>query len=259
MSETIGGLAGGGASSGRGASVDASDAARFAALADDWWDERGPFAPLHRFTPVRLSYIREELCGHFRRDPEATLPLEGLRILDVGCGGGLLSTPLRRLGAAVTAIDVTEETVGAARTHASRLGLDIDFRVATIEEMAGARESFDAVIASEVVEHVADLDSFADGLASCLRPGGALVMTTINRTLRSLALAKIGLEYVLRWVPAGTHDWRKFPTPAELSALVVARGIEVWDVSGIVPDPFTGGFRLSGDTGVNYALFGVKL
>ncbi len=240
-------------------SVDEADAARFAALADDWWDERGPFAPLHRFTPVRLAYIRDRLFPHFQLDDGTSAPFEGLSILDVGCGGGLLSNPLRRLGASVTAIDVTDETIGAAQAHAYRLGHRIDFRVSTIEQLAATDARFDVVVASEVVEHVADLDSFADGLAGVLNPGGALIMTTINRTLRSLALAKIGMEYVLRWVPPGTHDWRKFPTPRELTDLIVARGIEVRDVSGMVPDPLTGGFRLSGDTGVNYALFGVKL
>jgi 2-polyprenyl-6-hydroxyphenyl methylase/3-demethylubiquinone-9 3-methyltransferase len=238
--------------------VDPEEIARFAALADDWWNPRGRMRPLHRFNPARIAFIRDRLCAHYGRDPKALDCLARLSLLDVGCGGGVLAEPLARLGAAVTGIDPAPENVEAARHHAGQSGLTIDYRVATIEQLAEARERFDAVIASEVVEHVADLDLFVGCSAACVKPGGLFVVTTINRTLKSFALVIVGAEYVLRWLPIGTHRWEKFVAPAELEATVHAAGLDAVDKAGIVYNPFADEWRLSRDTDVNYAFLARK-
>jgi 2-polyprenyl-6-hydroxyphenyl methylase / 3-demethylubiquinone-9 3-methyltransferase len=194
--------------------------ARFAALADDWWNPRGKMAPLHKFNPVRLAFIRDRACAHFGRDPKALDSLADLDILDIGCGGGILAEPLARLGGRVVAIDPAEENVAAARLHAEKSGLQIDYRATTVEALADTGQRFDVVIASEVVEHVADLDLFVQRAADCVKPGGLLIVTTINRTLKSFALVIVGAEYVLRWLPVGTHRWDKFVTPDELEASI---------------------------------------
>ena len=205
-------------------SVDEREVARFAATAAEWWNPRGPYAPLHRLNPVRVAYIRDRLCERFDRDPRSLKSLDGLSVLDVGCGGGILAEPLTRLGARVTGIEPAVESVAVARIHAERAGLDIDYRVATAEKLLAAGESFDVVIASEVVEHVTDPAAFVATLAGLAKPGGVVLLSTLNRTLKSFALAIVGAEYVLRWVPPGTHDWRKFITPRELRRLTRAAG-----------------------------------
>ncbi|MEQ8666666.1 MAG: bifunctional 2-polyprenyl-6-hydroxyphenol methylase/3-demethylubiquinol 3-O-methyltransferase UbiG [Rhodospirillales bacterium] len=233
-------------------SVDRDEIARFEATAAEWWDEDGPFKPLHRLNPARMTFVRDALCDHFDRDPTASAPLKDLRIIDVGCGGGLISEPLARLGAAVTAIDAGAEAVGVASTHAAAAGLAIDFRQSTAEAIVAQDETFDAVVSLEVIEHVADVAGFLASLANLTRPGGMAVLGTINRTLKSLALAKVGAEYVLRWVPAGTHDWRQFVRPSEMARGLRPYGLDLTDLRGVVYNPVSGAWKLSPDIDVNY-------
>ncbi len=234
--------------------VDPDEIARFSAMADSWWDPEGDFAPLHKLNPVRLAFIRDAACARFGRDAQAPQPLKGLRVVDVGCGGGLLCEPMARLGASVTGVDASERNVGVARVHAERSGLAIDYRTATAEALANAGARFDIVLALEIVEHVSDLRAFVDACSALLAPGGVTVYSTINRTLKSLALAKIGAEYVLRWLPAGTHDWRKFVRPSELAGELRRNGLTVEEIAGVVYNPVNGKWTLGRDLDVNYML-----
>jgi 2-polyprenyl-6-hydroxyphenyl methylase/3-demethylubiquinone-9 3-methyltransferase len=240
------------------ATVDEAEVARFAALADEWWDLRGPMAPLHSFNPVRLAFIRDRACVLYGRNPNALDCLAGLDILDIGCGGGVLSEPLRRLGGRVVGIDPAPENAAAARLHADKSGLTIDYRATTIEAIAETGERFDLVIASEVVEHVADLPLFVRASAACVRPGGLFIVTTINRTLKSFALAIVGAEYILRWLPIGTHRWDKLVTPEELEDAIRANGLSVTDEAGISYDLLAGEWRRSDDMDVNYMMAAEK-
>jgi 2-polyprenyl-6-hydroxyphenyl methylase/3-demethylubiquinone-9 3-methyltransferase len=235
-------------------SIDPQEVARFEAMARDWWDPRGPMAPLHKMNPLRLSYIRDAACRRFGRDPRSAHSLEGLTVLDVGCGGGILSEPVARLGASVTGLDPAPTNVSVARVHAERAELSIDYRGETVEAVARRGERFDVVLAFEVVEHVTDVDAFVETCAHAVSPGGLLIMSTLNRTLRSFGLAIVGAEYILRWLPKGTHQWEKFVTPEELEAAVARTGLRVIDVSGMVYNPLRDAWTLSRDTGVNYAL-----
>ncbi|MFC7665558.1 bifunctional 2-polyprenyl-6-hydroxyphenol methylase/3-demethylubiquinol 3-O-methyltransferase UbiG [Methylorubrum suomiense] len=234
------------------ASIDRDEVARFDALAARWWDERGPMAVLHRFNPVRVGYIRDEACRVFGRDPAAPFPLDGLTVVDIGCGGGVLSEPLARLGARVTGLDPATANIAAAQAHAAGEGLDIDYRAETIEAVVAGGARFDVVLAMEVVEHVADRAGFLRAASTAVKPGGLLFAATINRTMRSFALAIVGAEYVLRWLPRGTHDWEKFVTPGELKADLEAGGLTVTDTTGVVFNPLGNSWRASRDTGVNY-------
>ncbi|MFY9292315.1 MAG: bifunctional 2-polyprenyl-6-hydroxyphenol methylase/3-demethylubiquinol 3-O-methyltransferase UbiG [Methylorubrum rhodinum] len=236
------------------ASIDRDEVARFDALAARWWDPRGPMAVLHKFNPVRVGYIRDEVCRVFGRDPTAPFPLEGLSVVDIGCGGGVLSEPLARLGARVTGLDPASANIAAARAHAEGEGLDIDYRDETIEAVVAGGARFDVVLAMEVVEHVSDRAGFLRAACTAVKPGGLLFAATINRTMRSFALAIVGAEYVLRWLPRGTHDWEKFVTPAELTADIEAGGLTVTDTTGVVYNPLGDSWRASRDTGVNYML-----
>ena len=239
--------------------IDPAEIEKFAAIADEWWDPFGKFKPLHKFNPVRLAYIRDGACAHFDRDRRGKKPLEGLRLLDIGCGGGLVAEPMRRLGAEVVAIDAAERNVKTAMAHAQPLGLDIDYRATTVEALAEAGEPpFDIILNLEVVEHVADVDLFLAASASLLKPGGMMVVATINRTLKALALAKVGAEYVLRWLPAGTHDPRKFVKPEEAEAPLLRKGLSVTAQAGFSYNPFLDIWRVSDDMGVNYMLTAVK-
>ncbi len=244
----------------RGAkSVDKHELARFAKLGDGWWDVSGPQRALHRLNPVRVAYLRNLFCAHFSdgakpRDRKAEKPLAGLRVVDLGCGGGLLAEPLARLGAHMTAIDPAQENILAARRHAEAGGLEIDYRPLTVEALAESNEIFDAVLAMEVLEHVADVDGFLRAAASLVRPDGLFVGATLNRTLKSYALAIVGAEYVLRWVERGTHDWAKFLRPEQLLKPLKAAGLSEIDRAGIVYQPLRDEWRLSGDMDVNYML-----
>ncbi|MEM8770783.1 MAG: bifunctional 2-polyprenyl-6-hydroxyphenol methylase/3-demethylubiquinol 3-O-methyltransferase UbiG [Pseudomonadota bacterium] len=239
--------------------IDPSEIDKFSAIADEWWDPLGKFKPLHKFNPVRLGYIRDSACTHFKRDPQAKRPLEDLRLLDIGCGGGLVAEPMARLGAQVTAIDAAERNIKTAMAHAAPLKLSIDYRCTTVEELAAADEPhFDIVLNLEVVEHVADVDLFLETSGALLKPGGMLIMATINRTLKALAFAKIGAEYILRWLPAGTHDPRKFVKPDEAAAALSRADLNVIADAGVTYNPLMDVWRITEDTSVNYMLTAVK-
>jgi 2-polyprenyl-6-hydroxyphenyl methylase/3-demethylubiquinone-9 3-methyltransferase len=234
------------------ASVDPAEVARFERMAARWWDADGPMRALHRLNPVRLAYIRDAACRTFARDPRAPFPLSGLTVLDVGCGGGILSEPLARLGATVTGLDPAAANIAVAKLHAERAGLSIDYRGETVEEVVGWGERFDLVLAMEVVEHVPDVEAFIASCCAAVKPAGLLAASTINRTLRAFALAIVGAEYVLGWLPRGTHEWDKFVTPDELEAAIEDAGLRVSDVSGVVYNPLRDAWTLSRDTSVNY-------
>ncbi len=238
--------------------VDPKEVDKFSELAAQWWDPKGKFAVLHKFNPVRLAYIRERLTAHFGRDPMALRPLEGLRILDIGCGGGLLSEPLARLGADVVGADPADRNVKTAMVHASEQALAVDYRVATAEELADAGERFDAVLNMEVVEHVSNPPLFIARCAEMVRPGGVMLMATLNRTLKSFGLAIVGAEYVLGWLPRGTHQWEKFITPAELGAMLSEAGLVQRDLTGVVYRPLADEWVRSSDTDVNYMMLAAK-
>jgi 2-polyprenyl-6-hydroxyphenyl methylase / 3-demethylubiquinone-9 3-methyltransferase len=235
-------------------SIDRDEVARFDNLAATWWDERGPMRVLHRFNPVRLAYIRDAACRHFGRDPNAPFALDGLRIVDVGCGGGVLSEPLARLGATVTGLDPAPTNIRVARAHAEAEGVSVDYRAETIEAVIDRGERFDIVLAMEVVEHVTDMPAFVRRAAEGVNPGGLMFAATINRTLRSFALAIVGAEYVLGWLPKGTHDWEKFVTPAELSRAIESGGLTVTDTTGVAYNPLGDSWRISRDVAVNYMM-----
>jgi 2-polyprenyl-6-hydroxyphenyl methylase/3-demethylubiquinone-9 3-methyltransferase len=232
--------------------LDREEVARFAKLSGQWWDERGPFRQLHRINPVRLTYIRDQLCRKFARDAKQAASLAGLSVLDIGCGGGLVCEPLARLGGSVTGIDPAAENIAAAKAHASAQGLDIAYEVATAEELAARGQSYDAVLLLEVVEHVPDVPAFLKTVAPLVKPGGVMILSTLNRTLKSFALAIVGAEYILRWLPVGTHQWQRFVTPEELASALSAAGLALTGTEGLVYDPFSDEWRLGTDTDVNY-------
>jgi 2-polyprenyl-6-hydroxyphenyl methylase / 3-demethylubiquinone-9 3-methyltransferase len=232
--------------------LDKDEVARFAKLASAWWDANGPFKPLHRINPTRLTYIRDQLCRKFGRDAKAGASLKGLSVLDIGCGGGLVAEPLTRLGAAVTGIDPAPENIEAAKAHAKGARLDITYRTVTAEALAGEDATFDAVLLLEVVEHVPDVPLFLKAVAPLVRPGGVMILSTLNRTLKAYALAIIGAELILRWLPAGTHDWNRFVTPEELSGALKRTGLAVEDITGMVYDLLADEWRLARDNDVNY-------
>ena len=241
-----------------GGTADAAEVAAFTAMADAWWDPKGKFRPLHQINPVRIAFIRDHAIGHFGRDGETSRPLDGLTLLDIGSGGGLLSEPMCRLGAKVTGLDAGEKNIRIAHLHAEQAGLDIDYRCQLPEELAAEGRTFDIVLNMEVVEHVADVDAFLGASAQLMKPGGMMVMATMNRTLKSLALAKIGAEYILRWLPVGTHDWRKFLKPSELARGLERHGVRVDAINGVTYRPLFDEWALSRDIDVNYLLMTVK-
>ncbi len=236
----------------------AEDVARFTALADAWWDTDGKFRPLHQINPVRIAYIRDFVCSRFRRDPVADKPLAGLKLLDIGCGGGLLCEPMCRLGADVTGIDAGDKTIATARLHARQSDLNIEYRHQLPEDLARTGGPFDIVLNMEVIEHVADVEGFLEASASLVKPGGVMILSTLNRTLKSFVLAKVGAEYIMRWLPVGTHDWRKFVKPSELARGLRPNGIDIRDVSGMVYNLFKDSWSLSKDLDVNYLVCAVK-
>jgi 2-polyprenyl-6-hydroxyphenyl methylase/3-demethylubiquinone-9 3-methyltransferase len=234
--------------------VDAAEIARFAALAEDWWRPGGSMRALHRINPVRLAFIKEEVCRHFGRDVAALDAFSGLRMLDIGCGGGILSEPLARLGAEVVGADAAAETIAAARLHAGQSGLGIDYRATTAEALAAAGERFDVVLALEIIEHVPDAAHFVRLCAGMVKERGLMICSTLNRTMRAFALAIVGAEYVLGWLPRGTHQWSKFVTPAELEAAFRAAALKPGEARGMVYDPLGDRWRLAADTAVNYLM-----
>ena len=242
------------AETGNASTVDPREVARFGALAAQWWDPGGKMGMLHKFNPVRLRYIKEAACRQFERDPKRLDSLTGLRILDIGCGAGILSEPLARLGAQVVGADPAVPNIEAAKVHAAGQGLGLDYRATTAEALADAGERFDLVLAMEVVEHVADLGLFVQRCAEMVKPGGLLIGATINRTLKSFALAIVGAEYVLRWLPRGTHRWDKFVTPNELEIALAQAGLAVGGETGVIYNPLADQWRLSSDMDVNYML-----
>jgi len=234
-------------------SLDPAEVARFSAMARDWWDPAGPLAPLHRLNPTRLAWIRDRVADHFGTDPNAR-PAKGLRILDIGCGGGLVTEPLARMGAAVTGIDPAPENITIARHHAEGEGLAIDYRAETAEALAARGETFDVVLILEVVEHVADMPAFVATAARLVKPGGLLLASTINRTLKAWALAIVGAEYVLRWLPRGTHSYDKLVAPNELATALVAAHLDVTAETGVMYVPLADRWRLTSDMDVNYMM-----
>jgi 2-polyprenyl-6-hydroxyphenyl methylase/3-demethylubiquinone-9 3-methyltransferase len=238
----------------RASSVDQAEIERFSRHAADWWNPRGPMAALHKFNPVRLGYIRDQAAAKFNRDSKKLDCLKGLRMLDIGCGGGILSEPLARLGAEMVGADPSEDNINAARAHAAGADVVVDYRATTAEDLAAANERFDVVLAMEVVEHVADVDAFVATCATTVRPGGLMIAATLNRTLKSFALAIVGAEYVLRWLPRGTHQWDKFVTPVELENAIERNGLQVTGERGVIYNPFADRWQLSSDMDVNYML-----
>lgn len=232
--------------------MSAAEIAQFAMRADAWWDTEGDFAPLHRINPARLTFIRDKACAHFSKNPIGAKPFAGLRVLDLGCGGGLLSEPMARLGATVTGIDAAPENIETAVDHARAGGVDVTYRCALGEDLADEGAQFDIVLNMEVIEHVPDPAAFVAVCADLVAPTGVMFMATLNRTLKSLALGKVGAEYILRWVPRGTHDWRKFVRPAELSGYLRRAGLDVTALSGLAYNLKRDEWELSGDLGVNY-------
>ncbi|HEX8232193.1 MAG TPA: bifunctional 2-polyprenyl-6-hydroxyphenol methylase/3-demethylubiquinol 3-O-methyltransferase UbiG [Caulobacteraceae bacterium] len=235
-------------------SIDAAEVERFSRLAAEWWDPKGKFAPLHRFNPVRLTFIRDQALIRFNRDGASRRPFEGLRLLDIGCGGGLLCEPMRRLGFAVTGVDASERNSGTAQMHAAEQGLDIDYRCTTAEALLAEGAAYDLVLNMEVIEHVANPAQYLRDCARLIAPGGMMIVATINRTAKALALAVVGAEYVLGWLPRGTHDWRKFVAPEEMRAWLAGDPVEVEGPFGVSFRPLAGRWALSDDTDVNYMM-----
>jgi len=241
-----------------GSTIDAAEVARFAALADTWWDPAGKMGMLHKFNPVRLGFIKEAACRRFGRDPRRLDSLAGLRVLDIGCGGGLLSEPIARLGAAVVGADPAGANIEAAKVHADREALPIDYRATTAEALADAGERFEVVLAMEVVEHVANLTLFVNRCAEMVKPGGLMVVATLNRTIKSFALAIVGAEYVLGWLPRGTHQWDKFVTPNELEIALEKSGMAMTNETGVIYNLLADRWQLSTDIDVNYMVAAEK-
>ena len=239
-------------------SIDPDEIARFEAMAAEWWDPHGKFRPLHKFNPVRLAWIRDRLLARFGRDGASPRPLEGLRILDIGCGGGLASEPMARLGAEVVGVDASHRNVEVARIHAAQGGLAVDYRQGTAEDLLAAGERFDAVLSLEVVEHVADPAAFLGACAGLVSPGGALFVATINRTPQAFALAIVGAEYVLRWLPRGTHSWSKFVRPSEVAAALRPTGLELREFAGMSYNPLRDAWSAGRDLGVNYIAYATR-
>ncbi len=232
--------------------VDEAEVERFSRIAAEWWDPTGKFRPLHRFNPVRLHYIRDKVCAHFGRDPNAVKPFEGLRLLDIGCGGGLLSEPMTRLGADVVGADASQTNIEVAKIHAAETGLAIDYRATTAEALADAGERFDVILNMEVVEHVADVDLYLRKCAEMVKPGGLMFIATINRTLKAYALAIVAAEQVLRWLPKGTHQYEKLVRPEEVDRALEPTGLTVIERTGVSYNPLTDNWVRTRDTDVNY-------
>lgn len=240
------------------ATVDPAEIRKFEQMAAEWWDPDGKFRPLHKLNPARLAYVRDVVTEHFGRDPKSGKPLAGLSLLDIGCGGGLLCEPMARLGAGTTGIDPSAMNIEIARLHAAKSGLAVDYRATTAEALVEAGEEFDVVLAMEVVEHVSDVDAFVAACSALVKPGGLLFLATINRTAKAFALAIVGAEYVLRWLPRGTHDYSKLVRPSELESALAAAGLSVADRTGVRYNPLTDCWSRAADMDVNYMMVAEK-
>lgn len=240
-------------------SIDPEEVARFSALAAEWWDPKGKFGVLHKFNPVRLAYIREKLCAHFGLGEKLAHPFEGLRILDIGCGGGLICEPMARLGATIVGVDASEKNINTASVHAQEQGLTIDYRATTAEALLAEGETFDVVLNMEVVEHVADVDSFVADCAAMVKPGGLMVIATINRTAKAFFMAIIGAERLLRWLPVGTHQYEKLVKPEELANALAPTGMAIIDKAGVTFNPLEDRWkRVPNDLDVNYMVLAAR-
>ncbi len=240
-------------------SVNPEEISHFASMAETWWDPDGPFKPLHRLNPTRIAFVKHQICTHFGRDPMTDNPLADLRILDIGCGGGLLSEPIARLGATMVGADAAEKNIKTAKIHAEQIGLDIDYRFITAEQLAKQGEKFDVVLNMEVIEHVADISSFLCACQQLLTDNGCMALSTINRTLKSWAMAIAGAEYIMRWLPIGTHDWNKFLKPSELCDAAMRSGLTIESLKGMVYNPITATWSLDDhDYSVNYLALAVN-
>ena len=238
--------------------VDPEEVRKFATLANEWWNPRGKFAPLHKFNPVRLKFVREQAARHFARDLKALKPFEGFSLLDIGCGGGLLSEPMARMGFTVTGADASNDNVQIARAHAQQSGVAVNYRFTTAEALAAAHESFDIVLNMEVIEHVADPKLYLESCAALVKPGGLMFVGTLNKTLKSLMLGKVAAEYVLGWLPAGSHDWSRFIPPKTLTRMLKDVGLKVTAVRGMSFSVLTWTWRLSSDMDINYLVVAEK-
>lgn len=234
--------------------IDQTEVDRFSAMASEWWDPNGKFRPLHKFNPVRLTYIRDRIAAQFERDPKSPQPFKGLRILDIGCGGGLLCEPIARMGAEVVGADASQTNIEIAKIHAAKSGITVDYRAETAEKLAADGELFDVVLNMEVVEHVADVDLFLTSCAQMVKPGGLMFIATINRTFKALALAIVGAEYVLRWLPRGTHQYEKLVQPGEIEQPLLSSGMTITDRTGVFYSPLSDSWNLSPDMDVNYMM-----
>lgn len=240
------------------ATLDAEEVRRFSRIAAEWWDPAGKFRPLHQIGPPRLSFIRNAAITHFGRQADSLRPLEGLTAIDIGCGGGLVSEPLHRMGASVTGIDPSERNIAVAKGHAAPQRMDIDYRAVRVEDLVAAGETFDIVACLEVVEHVPDVAKFVAECAALVKPGGLAVFSTLNRTFKSWALAIVGAEYVLGWLPRGTHQWDRFVTPDEMTNYVTSAGLTPPRFEGITYSPLQDVWSLADDTDVNYLCASTK-
>lgn len=238
--------------------ISQDEVARFTAMADEWWDPNGKFKPLHKFHPVRLGYIREQVIAHFGLNDKARRPFEKLKILDIGCGGGLLCEPMARLGADITGVDAGEKNIAVAKIHAEQSGLEIDYRATTAEELAASGVQYDVVLNMEVIEHVADVPLYMKSCAELVKPGGLMFVATINRTAKAFALAIVGAEYVLGWLPKGTHTYDKFLTPEEITSQLTRNGLTIKDKAGVSFSPLSDEWKQSRDMSVNYMLLAEK-
>ena len=235
--------------------ADPAEIKKFSKDSPHWWDENGPFAPLHKLNPVRLGYIREQICAHYDLDRKSLKPFRKLDILDIGCGGGLVCEPMARLGAQVTGIDADEQAINTAQEHAKQSSLDITYQAVTSDDLQTENKAFDVVLALEIIEHVGNPENFVESVMALCKPGGIVIFSTLNRTAKSFALGIVAAEYILRWVPRGTHRWKTFIKPAELARSIRGHDGQVLDVTGLAFDPVKGNFRLhKHDTDVNYFL-----
>jgi 2-polyprenyl-6-hydroxyphenyl methylase / 3-demethylubiquinone-9 3-methyltransferase len=234
-------------------SIDPQEVEQFSRIAEEWWDVNGKFKPLHRINPLRISYIRERITAHFQR------PMQEIALVDIGCGGGLISEPMAQAGATVTGVDASEKNIAVASLHAKQSGVDVRYLASSAEALAATGEQFDVVLALEIIEHVADLDVFYDALAALVKPGGMLILSTMNRTSKSYAMAIVGAEYILRWLPRGTHSWSKFIKPSEMARALTARGLHISETQGMVFNPLEWKFTLNlKDLDVNYLMVATK-